>query len=287
MFNYKFFYRLAKIISLFSFCLIKFSKIFLKKEFFDLLKLSYLHVSQNSLDSNYKKNGINFYCSNKTLLSRAIRLKSKEPDLIFWIDNFFKDNEIIYDIGANVGTYSLYAAKNFNLKVYAFEPEINNYSILSKNIILNNFQKKIIPISIGLTNQDDLSFKKLYLSSETPGKSNHQISIEENKNLLYQNILSTSLNHLIDINLIEQANHIKIDVDGLESKIIDGMTNLIENTSIKSIIIEWNCSIDIRKKYQKYFTEHGLIEVYPKVENQLNSYFLNKNLINIYSDKLI
>ena len=60
-------------------------------------------------------------------------LFSKEPITLAWIDTF-KDGETLYDIGANVGMYTIYAAVMRKANVYAFEPEALNYAELNKNI---------------------------------------------------------------------------------------------------------------------------------------------------------
>ncbi len=48
-----------------------------------------------------------------------------ERELIDWIRNYLKPGQVFYDVGANVGAYSLYAAKHHRslpVKVFAFEP---------------------------------------------------------------------------------------------------------------------------------------------------------------------
>jgi len=59
-----------------------------------------------------------------------VRLKScrKEPETVNWIETFFKEGQVLYDIGANIGAYTLVAASFFDgkLRVYAFEPAFQN-----------------------------------------------------------------------------------------------------------------------------------------------------------------
>ena len=73
---------------------------------------------------------------------------TKESETIQWIDNF-KQNDLLWDIGSNVGVFSLYAAAK-NLKVISFEPSPGNYYIFSKNVEINHFDKliSIYPIAI-------------------------------------------------------------------------------------------------------------------------------------------
>ena len=69
---------------------------------------------------------------------RASTVSTKEPETLEWI-NGFNETDVLYDIGANVGVFSLYAALHRNCDVYAFEPESKNYACLHNNIYLNNY----------------------------------------------------------------------------------------------------------------------------------------------------
>ena len=80
---------------------------------------------------------IRFYAPTSLLRSRATTLLSKEPETIQWIDGF-KDGVVLWDIGANVGVYALYAAIRRKASVLAFEPSAPNFHVLSRNIHLNS-----------------------------------------------------------------------------------------------------------------------------------------------------
>ena len=74
-----------------------------------------------------------------------LKNKKKEPETIEWIDSFDQSKKIIFwDIGANIGIYSVYAATKFNnIEVVSFEPSTSNLRVLSRNISINNLQSKI------------------------------------------------------------------------------------------------------------------------------------------------
>ena len=74
---------------------------------------------------------------------RVDTLFSKEPDTIEWIAGF-QSGEVLVDVGANVGMYTIWAAKTRGTHVYAFEPESQNYGALCRNIVLNNLSKRVI-----------------------------------------------------------------------------------------------------------------------------------------------
>ena len=124
----------------------------------------------NRLNLEVVNDGIVFDASFSTPASRAERLLTKEPDTLHWINEKMVPGDIFYDIGANIGIYSLYAASR-NIKVYAFEPESSSYAILNNNIKINSFDESIKALNIALNNTNLIS--DLNISSFKPGKSGH------------------------------------------------------------------------------------------------------------------
>jgi hypothetical protein len=78
-------------------------------------------------------------------LWRAETLLTKEPETIAWLNYYTSKGGTFYDVGANIGVYSLYAAiKNPQLSVYAFEPVKNNFISLLNNKKLNKTNNFIV-----------------------------------------------------------------------------------------------------------------------------------------------
>src|SRR5712691_8080567 len=80
---------------------------------------------------------------------RAETFSTKEPETLEWIDAM-EEESVFWDIGANVGLYSIYAAKKKSSRVYAFEPSVFNLELLARNIYLNNLSDKIclVPLAV-------------------------------------------------------------------------------------------------------------------------------------------
>ena len=100
-------------------------------------------------DSAYKPinvldNEIKFFVPNQLLNWRVDTFFTKEPETLEWIDNFEKkENLIFWDIGANIGLYSIYnSLKNPKSTTIAFEPSSSNLRVLTRNISINNLEKK-------------------------------------------------------------------------------------------------------------------------------------------------
>ena len=103
----------------------------------------------------YTNQKINFTIKNNSTFWRGRTLLTKEPITIEWIKSF-KKNSVFYDIGANMGVYSLYAAISSKVRVYSFEPESLNFSCLNLNISDNRFNDKIIAFPIAISDKTDV-----------------------------------------------------------------------------------------------------------------------------------
>jgi len=125
----------------------------LNKVFFFIFKRNYIGWLIFFLqEKSYKKillkdqSQLIFFTPNNLIDWRVRTLLSKEPDTIQWIDNFDKNKEIIFwDIGANIGLFSIYSAQKHKgkIKVIAFEPSSSNLRVLTRNISMNNFSNKL------------------------------------------------------------------------------------------------------------------------------------------------
>ena len=192
---------------------------------------------------------ISFFIPNSIIKWRVDTLFSKEPETIEWIDNFKMQSNrqiIFWDIGANIGIYSLYAAcKHKNIKIYSFEPSSSNLRVLSRNISINNFSDKInisqFPLSdknYGFSNMNEPQFKEGW-AMNTFGIP---IDYKGDKFKVHQkyNIFGFSIDFILSNNFIEVPNYIKIDVDSIEDKIIEGGINHLNHDDLKSVSIELN-----------------------------------------------
>jgi len=174
---------------------------------------------------------------------RGKNFYTKEPETIAWINSFNK-KYTFFDIGANIGIYSLYAAAiNIN-QIYSLEPCPLNFACLNQNIYDNKFQKKITAYPFALHSKEKIG--KLYKKNFKFGGSNSSFE----RNIDYN---GSKFNAVISVGtygctfdffckIINKTPHyVKIDVDGNELNVIIGMKkNLLKN--IKSILIELNIS---------------------------------------------
>ena len=213
-----------------------------------------------TLNEKEKGKSFKFYVPNSTALWRAESLYSKEPITISWIKKF-KKNKIFFDIGANVGMYTIFSSIFSDVKVYSFEPESNNFQILNQNIILNNLSKKVTAYPFGIS--EKLAITNLYLSNWEKGGSHNTVGVKLNHNLknfkpyFEQGTLSVTLDDLITKFKLPIPNYLKIDVDGIEYKIIKSSKKLLKKKKLESILIEINGSRKEDKEIIKTLEKNG------------------------------
>ena len=167
--------------------------------------------------------------------------------MLRWIDNFKEiDKLIFWDIGANIGLYSIYnALKNKTSTTISFEPSTSNLRCLSRNISINNLENKIKVFSLPLTNIENKFFimnESYFNEGGALNTFGHDYNFEGKifkPEMRYQ-LLGTTINYLLDNNILDIPDYIKIDVDGIEHLILEGSNKYLINKKIKSIIVEIN-----------------------------------------------
>jgi FkbM family methyltransferase len=188
---------------------------------------------------------------------RANSMFTKEPITIEWLQKLTA-NDVLYDVGANIGIYSIFAAKIAGAKVYAFEPESQNYSILNRNIVLNGVQDLVNAYCIALS--DETKITQLHLSSFDYGGSCH--SVDDKVDFKHepmtpkysQGCVSNRIDALIAFGL-PAPTHIKLDVDGFEPKVIAGGRGALRN--VRSLIIEINQNLEDHQQLIKFLADNG------------------------------
>ena len=226
--------------------------------FFDLViktfsNRSFLTLFQEFyLNNAYKKitildQEIRFFTPNQLTEYRVNTFFTKEPDMLRWIDNFKKiDDLVFWDIGSNIGLYSIYnALKNKSSTTISFEPSTSNLRCLSRNIAINNLENRIKIFSLPLTNMEN-EFFLMNESHFTEGGALNTFGQDYNfegkkftPEMKYQ-LLGTTVNYLLDNKILDIPDYIKIDVDGIEHLILEGSNKYLKNKKIKSIIVEIN-----------------------------------------------
>tara|TARA_B100000575_G_C23136860_1_gene660635 strand:- start:765 stop:1625 length:861 start_codon:yes stop_codon:yes gene_type:complete len=232
-----------------------------------------------------------FFSPNQTCSFRVNTFFSKEPRTLEWIDNFKKEENLTFwDIGANIGLYSIYnAIKNPSSTTFSFEPSTSNLRILTRNISVNNLEEKIKVIPMPLTNKEN-TFQIMNESGFVEGGALNTFG--ENFNFegkkfhpkTRYNLLGTTINFFIKNKIIEVPDYIKIDVDGIEHLILQGSNEVLNNKKVKSLNIEINENFKQQhKKILNIMEEYNFrfIEKYIEIKDGKDSKF-NKSFNYIF-----
>jgi len=195
-------------------------------------------------DIHLFENGMQIISGNDLEKWRAETLFTKEPETIAWLNSFSEKSTHFFDVGANIGIYSLYAAYiNKKLNVYSFEPVLNNFNTLYKNKLLNKLNN-LTPFHLALSSTSKL--ETIYISDTRVGNSGAQISAPINElgesftSLAHEIVLSLNIDKMIAEYGFPVPDFVKIDVDGHEIDILEGAKTTLANPLVKSILIEIN-----------------------------------------------
>lgn len=178
-------------------------------------------------------------------LYRARTVLSKEPETIQWINDMLPGS-YLYDIGANIGIYSIYAGLR-GIKVIAIEPQLENFNSLIMNIWLNKLQHMVFPFYAAICGEKESPFIPFYIPDIEPGSSGGQIykpKDEHGKDISYQDfryVPALTLPEILDL-IGYPPNYIKIDVDGHERDILEWIDCLCVKECL-SLLVECNQDI--------------------------------------------
>lgn len=169
--------------------------------------------------------------------------ESQDSQFIF--DNIV-DGDIVFDIGTNIGWYSLHlAAKNQKSTIYSFEPIPNTFSQLKDNIELNSITN-INLNNIALSNSD-IPLEFFYNPKQTGASSSKNIT--GNEDLKKIECKSQLLDVFCVQNNITKIDFIKCDVEGAELFVFEGAIKTIEK--YKPIVFT-----EILRKWSSVFDYH-------------------------------
>ena len=152
------------------------------------------------------------------------------------------EGSCLWDIGANVGLYSLYAALRPTVRVLAFEPAANSYAALNENIHRNAMSDRITALCLALAKETRLD--SLNLADMGAGSWGNNFGEETNQfdDVIDIKFCQGAIGLAIDDFMAQFApprpTHIKIDVDGIEAAILQGGKRTLSEPSTLSMIVE-------------------------------------------------
>ena len=169
--------------------------------------------------------------------SRARSVLRKQPATIEWIESFRPDS-VFWDVGANVGVYSLYAALHGGTRVVAFEPAAVNFFLLAANCEANRLETKVDCLLAGLGSEKAIG--RLSVSQFSPAYSFSFHATQDRKDESQQCAFVLSMDQLVQEYRLQPPNYIKIDVDvpSVTEAIISGGAQILRRPEVRELHIE-------------------------------------------------
>ena len=204
---------------------------------------------------------------------------TKEPETLEWVDSIL-EGSVLWDIGANIGLYSIYAAKARKCRVYAIEPSVFNLELLARNIFLNKLHNQITIIPLALSDQFGLNMFKMSTTEWGGALSTFGRDFDQNgaplKDIFQYQILGLSMNDVVSLLRIPQPDYIKIDVDGIEHFILRGGSDVL--AKVNSVLIEINDRFSEQAEESNRLLRNAGLSLHRKcdlgVPNQFNQWWL-------------
>ncbi|HYX57200.1 MAG TPA: FkbM family methyltransferase [Nitrososphaeraceae archaeon] len=178
-----------------------------------------------------------FYC--RINREDLVFMTNHEDDII---EHFTpKQGDIVVDIGAHMGRYTIIASKRVgaNGKVVAIEAHPGNFEMLNRNIKLNQLAN-VIPLNYAVYSKETKI--KLYLPEEESGYTiyNTIMSNRAGTEDKFVDVNAQTVDYLLELNQIKEEliNWIKIDVEGAEFEVLKGATNVLSKSKDIALLIE-------------------------------------------------
>ena len=195
-------------------------------------------------------------------LSRIKAYVRKEPDTVEWINDTVQPGNVFYDIGANIGLYSILAAKRLEGrgKVYSFEPESQNYASLNRNVYLNGLSGSITTLCVAVS--DACTIDTFHVRGQLrAGEAIHQFRQATDDfgrpftPVHQQGMFGITLDDLCYSYDLDFPSHIKIDVDGHEHAVVDGARRVLRDLRLQTVLVEITQKTDERDAIRSVLAE--------------------------------
>lgn len=169
------------------------------------------------------------------VVSGALRFGVYEKTESQWFQSVCQPGMTFLDVGANIGYYTALGSHLVGLKgkVISLEPDPESFSYLEQTISANN-SSNVLAFQVAAS--DKKTLLPLYISTENRGDNRLYASSEDRTEIL---VKTQPLDELLFEHNIDQVDLIKIDVQGYEPKVIEGLKKTISRSQQIVLITEF------------------------------------------------
>jgi len=203
------------------------------------LRVSEALLPRQRIDT--RRGPLTFVTAHPQALQYPRDFETREPETLAWIDSF----EIpccFWDVGANIGVFSLYAGLEPGVEVRAFEPAAASYGALCRNIEANDLADRVQAYCVALSDRTELG--RLNLSGTNAGSVFNAFDSTTDcfgkpiEIVFRQGTLGFSIDDFRRLFQLPAPNYLKIDVDSIEERILAGASETLQAPDLRSVLIE-------------------------------------------------
>lgn len=236
--------------------------------------IKYLKIQKENLTADC--NGIKFNLNLNDDIQQQLYMNIYEKTNIDYVLNLLREGDVFFDAGANVGAYTLQAAKKLKtgVNIFSFEPEPENFKRLNSNCNLNGFSDNVNRYELALTNFKGAA--SLY-QSDTEHSGWH--SLTEFKDISRNKITvkTSTLDSFMENKGIKKIDLFKIDVEANEFELLEGAEDSLRNKLFDIIYIEFN-GTRLAEKNKTITDFVGIFAKYNYYPAEINLWLLDKLL---------
>jgi FkbM family methyltransferase len=186
---------------------------------------------------DYDRVSVRIHTNSRETVNMRLHPFEKEPWTVEWMEKSLRDGDVLYDIGANVGVYTLIAAglSDGRAQIVAIEPGYANYAALCDNIVLNGASDSVFPIPIVLGASRRIG--SLSYRDTSAGAALHVLDADH-EGAYRQPVLVHTLDELVELFNLPVPTLVKLDVDGSEAAVLAGAARLLKDPRLRSLVVE-------------------------------------------------
>ena len=181
------------------------------------------------------EDGIRFHLGSISEYKRARRPRVQQEPLITWLASF-GPGDVFFDIGANIGSLSLIAARvhRGSIPIVAIEPAFDNFAALVRNILSNDLGAVVTPLQVALF--DETGVRPFYRSRLGAGSASHAVgeALDYARRpftpMAVEQVPAFRLDDLVRVLRLPRPTRIKLDVDGFEDKVLAGAADVLASS---------------------------------------------------------
>ncbi len=178
--------------------------------------------------------------TNEATARLRVESVAKEPWTVAWLERTVRPGDTVWDVGANVGVYSLLAARLLDGSgtVVAVEPGYANFAALCDNVLLNGLEDRVVPLPLVLGESSRTA--TLDYSDLRAGSALHLFDgAGGGAPAAYrQPVLVHTLDEVVDRFGMAAPTLLKLDVDGGEASVLAGAAAVLSRPGLRSVLVE-------------------------------------------------